>query len=73
MFVQASSFITSFMLGKIIACLLRNDFLGRRKRKLEGNTRQSGSDTGQSDRRRKGYTWFTASVMMVVSLTVFVP
>lgn len=33
MFVQAFSFITGFMLGEIIACLVRNDFLGRKKRK----------------------------------------
>lgn len=74
LFVQASSFITSFMPGKIIACLLRNDFLGRRKRKLEGNTRQSGSDAGQSDRRRKGYIpgsqhpWWWWSVWQYLSL-----
>ena len=31
LFVQAFSFITGFMLGEIIAWLVRNDFLGRKK------------------------------------------
>lgn len=73
LFVQAFTFITGFMLGEIIACLVRNDFSGWRKRKPEENHQQHGSDGGQSNWRSKGYTWFTASVMMVVSLTVFVP
>lgn len=62
MFVQAFGFITSFMLGKIIACFLRNDFSGRKETQgkvtlTEGKVEKKGvylvhsirDDGGQSD------------------------
>ena len=51
LFVQAFIFITGFMLGEIIACLVRNDFSGWRKRKPEGNSSMAlmeGKVTGEA-------------------------
>lgn len=74
LFAQAFSFPPSFMLGKLQPARLGGEGAGGEGagRRQQQQVQRLCQRTEQLE--KKGvYTWFTASVVMVVSLTVFVP